>query len=224
MVCVLMLVSGCRTPPLESIDQTVADLAAHPFDVAPAPASKPVDATPPTGGAAGGRQGPPDAPRQAAGRDAEHRWAGLSAAVRQRHPGLFSQVQEPAPGQVKAPPLRLDHQDSRGGSGVGGAAGHTSPSETQRGQKRSIGSSRSCPRCPKSRCRCPAPTAARIRWRTSTGSRPPTIRNPPGGLRYRSGQGILKQSVTYPNPTIGFESGPNNNNTATGTKGFSSIK
>jgi cobalt-zinc-cadmium efflux system outer membrane protein len=32
--------------------------------------------------------------------------------------------------------------------------------------------------------------------------------------------GILQQAGTYPNPTIGYETGPNNNNTATGTQGF----
>ena len=33
-------------------------------------------------------------------------------------------------------------------------------------------------------------------------------------------RGVLKQSVTYPNPTIGFETNPNNNNTGSATLGF----
>ncbi len=33
-------------------------------------------------------------------------------------------------------------------------------------------------------------------------------------------RGVLKQSVTYPNPTIGFETNPNNNNTGSATMGF----
>ena len=33
-------------------------------------------------------------------------------------------------------------------------------------------------------------------------------------------RGVLKQSVTYPNPTIGFVTNPNNNNTGSATMGF----
>ena len=40
MVCVSLLVSGCRTPPLEAVDNYVADVVTHPIDVAPTPAAK----------------------------------------------------------------------------------------------------------------------------------------------------------------------------------------
>ena len=33
-------------------------------------------------------------------------------------------------------------------------------------------------------------------------------------------RGVLKQTVTYPNPTIGYETNPNNNNTGSATLGF----
>jgi cobalt-zinc-cadmium efflux system outer membrane protein len=33
-------------------------------------------------------------------------------------------------------------------------------------------------------------------------------------------RGVLKQSITYPNPTIGYETNPNNNNTGSATLGF----
>ncbi len=33
-------------------------------------------------------------------------------------------------------------------------------------------------------------------------------------------RGVLKQSVTYPNPTIGYETNPDNNNTGSGVQGF----
>ena len=33
-------------------------------------------------------------------------------------------------------------------------------------------------------------------------------------------RGVLKQTVTYPNPTIGYETNPNNNNTGSATMGF----
>ena len=52
MVCVSLLVSGCRTPPLPAIDGYIADTAAHPFDVAPAPDAKAGNARPAVDGAA----------------------------------------------------------------------------------------------------------------------------------------------------------------------------
>ena len=58
MVCVSLLVSGCRTPPLPAIDDYVASVASHPIDVAPNPAAKPEakasDARPAVGGAVPG--------------------------------------------------------------------------------------------------------------------------------------------------------------------------
>jgi outer membrane protein, heavy metal efflux system len=52
MVCVSLLVSGCRTPPLPAIDGYVADVASHPIDVAPAPAAKAGDPRPAAGNTA----------------------------------------------------------------------------------------------------------------------------------------------------------------------------
>ena len=50
LACVISLAGGCHTPPLQSIDETVAQLASHPFDVAPAPAPKPAEDQPPRAG------------------------------------------------------------------------------------------------------------------------------------------------------------------------------
>ena len=44
LVCVILLMSGCRTPPLQTIDESVAAFVAHPFDVTPTPSPKPLDA------------------------------------------------------------------------------------------------------------------------------------------------------------------------------------
>ena len=35
LFCVILLVGGCRTPPLEHIDETVADYISRPVDLAP---------------------------------------------------------------------------------------------------------------------------------------------------------------------------------------------
>ena len=65
MVCVSLLVSGCRTPPLEAIDGYVADVVSHPIDVAPTPAPK-ASRRPAGGGRCGaGRRA--ETPRRRAG-------------------------------------------------------------------------------------------------------------------------------------------------------------
>ena len=46
LIGLVLLLAGCRTPPLPSIDQSVNDYATHPYDVAPGAAAKPA-ATPP---------------------------------------------------------------------------------------------------------------------------------------------------------------------------------
>jgi cobalt-zinc-cadmium efflux system outer membrane protein len=51
IVCVSLLVSGCRVPPLQAVDGYVADVVSHPIDVAPTPsASKPGEARTAVGG------------------------------------------------------------------------------------------------------------------------------------------------------------------------------
>jgi outer membrane protein, heavy metal efflux system len=213
MVCVLILVSGCRTPPLESVDQTVADLANHPFDVAPVPASKPVDAKPPTDGT------PAD------GKAAD---AAPSAALPDSRPpsdnvipASYSQVQEPAPGQVKPPLLRLDIKIP---AAVPGSEAPlvTLPPTTDPARPEAVNRLfPKLPPLPEEPISLPGPngrpyTLADLHRIAAENN--PTIRQAASDIE--AARGVLKQSVTYPNPTIGFESGPNNNNTATGTQGY----
>jgi outer membrane protein, heavy metal efflux system len=58
LVCVILLMSGCRTPPLQTIDESVAALVSHPFDVAPASSLKSIDDQPPADDAAPSASGP----------------------------------------------------------------------------------------------------------------------------------------------------------------------
>ena len=46
----------------------------------------------------------------------------------------------------------------------------------------------------------------------------PTLRQAASDVE--AARGLLQQAGLYPNPTIGYEAGPNANNTATGTQGF----
>jgi outer membrane protein, heavy metal efflux system len=48
LISLALLMSGCRTPPLDSIDQSVAAFVGHPWDVSPATSLKPVDSQPST--------------------------------------------------------------------------------------------------------------------------------------------------------------------------------
>ena len=262
LLCVILLVSGCHTPPMQNIDQSVSDLVSHPLDVAPAHARKPVDAGPTAPAAAGCRARRcsrrrfcrarrwacrPPARLRARMRRVRCRRASrllrpplvrhrvpeptagpvcVPATIRQRRADdiLYSSRRgHPEPGSVTDQEVRAD--DSQGGSGVGDAAGRLSDRRGKSGPRRSRGSFPNCPRCPKSLWRSRARTAAPTHWQTSTGWRPPTVRpcarRPPTSRRP---EGFMKQSVTYPNPTIGYETNPNNNNTGSATRGSSSIR
>lgn len=59
MVCVSLLVSGCRVPPLDAVDGYVAEVVAHPIDVAPTHSgSKPGEGRPAAGGVASAAAAP----------------------------------------------------------------------------------------------------------------------------------------------------------------------
>jgi cobalt-zinc-cadmium efflux system outer membrane protein len=214
MVCVLMLVSGCRTPPLDSIDQTVADLAAHPFDVAPAAASKPVDAGPPTDvKATDGSKAADETPSSAAPDSRP-----LSDNV---SPASFSQVQEAAPGQVKPPPQRFDIKIPAAVPGSEAPVVRLPPRGDPALPAVVARLFPKLPPLPEEPIPLPGPdgrpyTLADLHRIAAANS--PVLRQAASDIE--AARGVLKQAVTYPNPTIGFESGPNNNNTATGTQGF----
>ena len=105
MVCVGLLVSGCRTPPLPAIDDYVAEVVAHPIDVAQAPIRKPVDVRPAAGGTAPVAAPKPrddgpaiDAAPAPAAADSDPRRAGWPRiAARHCHPNVRYRARPPAP-------------------------------------------------------------------------------------------------------------------------------
>ena len=97
MVCVSLLVSGCRTPPLEAIDEYVADVVSHPFDVAPAPAAKAGDVRP-----AVGRTAPATAPKP--GDDGPAIDAAAAAGCRGFEPRICRRAPQRSPTTSLEPP------------------------------------------------------------------------------------------------------------------------
>jgi cobalt-zinc-cadmium efflux system outer membrane protein len=253
LVCVILLMSGCHTPPLQTIDESVAALVNHPFDVAPAPSLKPVDAQPPPEGATPAA----DAPSQDASRplpppadtsspfgappapapkpaDVPPRTDGVAprAATTSRGvPGSqsrpdddvrtsFTQIDRAPPGQAPAqlrkfelmipkeipgaeiPLVKLPDDPA----GRGAATARLFPQ---------------LPPLPEEPVPLPGPdgrayTLADLQKLAAANS--PTLRQAAADVE--AARGLMQQAGLYPNPIVGFEAGPNANNTATGTQGI----
>ena len=223
MVWILMLVSGCRTPPLETIDQTVADFVSHPMDVAPTVTklSNPAAHGRKRGAGPANAGGPRNAPRQADGRGAGHR----CAETRGRHPTMSSRPVLPAPGTrswtISDRRRRSSYKIPKA---VPGSEAPLVRLPLPGDPALPEATSRLFPKLPplsEEPVPLPGPngrpyTLAELHRIAAANS--PALRQAASDVE--AAKGLLKQAVTYPNPTIGFESGPNNNNTATGTQGF----
>jgi outer membrane protein, heavy metal efflux system len=178
----LLLLGGCRAPHLETIDQSVADLASRPFDVAPV--SGPSVASANGGIQNAAFQTPASAPQQVSPTLQKYQLeipavvpgseapliklptdrAEREKAIDRLYPGLTVLPEEPVPqpGPDGRPYTLADFQQM--------AAGNS-----------------------------------------------PQLRQAAADVE--AARGNLIQARAYPNPTVGYESGPNNNNTATGTHG-----
>ena len=204
--------------PLETIDQTVADLAAHPFDVAPMPTSKPLDASRPR-----------TARRRIARRPRPTRRAPLGQTL-----GPFpAALSRPLTPRSRSPLLaRSSHRrsglTSRFPRLFPGRRHRWSP--YRRGKTRAARSSQSA-----------LPEAAPVVRRADTAARPwrPPVYaggpapnrgrkqsvDPPGCLRYRSGQGCPETVRHLSQPDDRFRVGPEQQQHGPPVhKGFSSIR
>ena len=210
----VLLLSGCRTPPLHSVDRTIADLASHPFDEAPATVPKPTEAPPkpaetrpPGDGALQGAAWPSrDAPR--AGEPAK-------GVV----PVSFNQVERGGPGQVAPPMQKFELQIPREvpGSETPLVKLPRDPAERDAAIARIFPKLEPLPDEP---VPLPGPnghplTLAELQRIAAANS--PALRQ--AAFDIEAARGIMKQAGTYPNPIFGVEAGPNANNTATGTQG-----
>ena len=253
LACVISLAGGCHTPPLQSIDETVAQLASHPFDVAPAPAPKPAedqppragglpDATvpsqevprpkPPPGGAPSPFGGAPaPAPKPVDNRPPQE-GAPQGAATPGREvsgsrplrdnviQASFTQVEGAAPGQGTQPLRKFKLRIPRE---VPGSETPLVRLPAERAQRKEA-VARVYPQLPplsEEPVPLPGPngqpyTLAELQRLAAANS--PALRQAASDVE--AARGLLIQAGTYPNPTIGYETAPNPNNTATGALGF----
>jgi cobalt-zinc-cadmium efflux system outer membrane protein len=198
---------GCHAPRLETIDQSVAELASRPFDVTPLTPDAP-DGRPPTSGAASG------------GDSARRDVADPSRRSAHFAPAAFFQVEGGAAGQV---PPRLQKFELKIPEEVPGAETPLIklPAERAEQEKAVRRLYPELPPLPEVPVPLPGPngrpyTLADLQQLAAANS--PLL--PQAASDVEAARGNLIQAWAYPNPTIGYEAGPNNNNTATGTHGL----
>ncbi len=242
LFCVFLLVGGCHTPPMQEIDQTVSNLAAHPFDVAPSRTRKPVDANTPAGGAAPADAAPaqeaqpamppaldaqPPAVRPPAAARAAPSVAASGQRPSKRGPlddnvvrTSFTQPDSTAPDQVKRPPQKFELTIPPAIPGSETPAIKL-PSDRARQPEAVARLYGQLPPLPDEPVPVPGPSGRAYTLsdlHTLAAANSPTLRQAISDIE--AARGVLKQSVTYPNPTIGYETNPNNNNTGSATLGF----
>jgi outer membrane protein, heavy metal efflux system len=240
LICVLLLVGGCRTPALESIDTTVSELAAHPFDVGPPRIRKAADAAAPaapTAPAAGEINQPPpqdlppaafDAPPAATSAPAALPSAAATGRRLSSPRPLADNVVRasltqpdplaPGPGRQALQKFELTIPPGVPGSETPTVSIPDDPVRRPAAVARLFPK---LPPLPEEPVPQPGPngrpyTLADLHKMAVANS--PTLRQAISDIE--AARGVLKQSVTYPNPTIGYETNPDNNNTGSGVQGF----
>ena len=246
----MLLVSGCRTPPLESIDQSVADMVVHPFDVAPAPHQKPVLAGPTASGAAPDTASKPAntqplpgvaTPGPSAATQGVSGHAPASENVIQASLTQVKQARSPQqPSRSDASVIRasLTHDD-RSTPGVVALP----PSKFELTIPKAVpGSETPLVTLPAERSERPGAVARLFPPLPPLPEEPVAMSGPDGrpytladfqrlaaannpALRQaasdvEAAKGVMIQVGLYPNPTIGYETAPNANNTGSTTLGF----
>ncbi len=236
LICVILLVGGCHTPPMQEIDQTVSNIADHPFDVAPARIRKPAapgPGAPDTAPSAGSPS--PDVPRAqplpTGAPPPAADWApsagnpGRNVSVsRPKVDNLvrasYEQIGGPNSDQVKQPLQKFELRIPRE------VPGSETPLVTlpSAEEERPAAVARLFPQLPPlANEPVPLPGPDGRPYTLEDLHRIAAANNP--ALRQaisdvEAARGILKQSITYPNPIIGYETSPNANNTASTTIGF----
>jgi cobalt-zinc-cadmium efflux system outer membrane protein len=226
LICVLLLMSGCRTPPLQSIDQSVAAIVNHPFDVAPAPSLKSVDAQQPSEGAAPAAApkpvevtprtdgGTPEAATSSQGVPDSKSKSGsvirTSYAQDDRAPpgpaaSPLHKFELTIPGEIpgaETPLVKLPREPAERGEAVARLFPQLPP-------------------LPEEPVPLPSPdgrpyTLADLQQLAAANS--PTLRQAAADVE--TARGRMVQAGLYPNPTIGYANSPNANNTGSTTQGF----
>jgi outer membrane protein, heavy metal efflux system len=253
IVCVSLLVSGCRTPPLQAVDEYVADVVSHPIDVAPLPTKKSDDSQP-----AMGRTAPAPAPKPHDDRPAIDAAPPPAAAAfnldlsagsktppddvirtsftpvdRGRQPqkgdrpdenviraSFFKQLDRANPGQVAPPPGKFELTIPKA---VPGAEAPLVTLPPRGSPEVSAAVARLFPPLP------PLPDEPEAQpgpdgrpytladFQRLAAANNPALRQAASDVE--AARGLMIQAGLYPNPTIGYETNPDNNNTGSGVQG-----
>jgi cobalt-zinc-cadmium efflux system outer membrane protein len=201
----LLVLGGCHSPRLETIDQSVADFATRPFDLAPVTTME-APANQPTANAADGG-------------NSTRPWPDTRRPSTTITPVVYSQVEG---GAVTLPPSLRKFQLNIPADVPGAEAPLVKlPAEPAERQKTVDRLYPDLPPLPEE----PTPqlnpngrpyTLADLQQLAAANS--PQLRQAASDVQ--AARGNLDQARAYPNPTVGLENGPNNNNTATGTYGM----
>jgi cobalt-zinc-cadmium efflux system outer membrane protein len=232
---VALLINGCRTPPLPTIDESVASFVSHPFDVTLAPALKPVDAQRPAEGAAPALEAPSqDRPRplplpdggsgpfgEAPGAATPSQGASGSEtppddAVRT----AVTQVDRAPPGQTVPPLSKFELTIPRAIPGAETPLVKLPSEPAERGEAVSRLFPK-LPPLPEEPEPLPGPnghsyTLADLQRIAAANS--PALRQAASDVE--AARGLMIQARLYPNPTVGYATSPNANNTGSTTLGL----
>lgn len=209
LVFVPLLLCGCRTPALETIDQAIADLASRPIDQTPAPELKHVSARPSQENPAPDGAGPDQAPLSAD--------QSADEVVR----ASYSQIDTDRTGQVMPHPLQkyqLTIPEAVPGSETPLVTLPKSPADRDKAITELYSH---LPPLPDEPVPLPGPerrpySLADLQRMAAENS--PSLRQAASDVEAAKGQ--MQQAALYPNPTTGYESAPNANNTSSATQGF----
>jgi cobalt-zinc-cadmium efflux system outer membrane protein len=194
----LLLLGGCHAPRLETIDQSVADFATRPLDVAPAIAPPASDTQPPASSAAAANPGAADQGIQAASLQAP---GGAPTQVLPTLQRYQLEIPKAVPGS-EAPLIKL-------------------PADRAEREKTIDRLYPDLPALPEQPVPQPGPdgrpyTLADLQQLAAANS--PQLRQAASDVE--AARGNLIQARAYPNPTVGYEGVANQSNTGTGAYGI----
>jgi cobalt-zinc-cadmium efflux system outer membrane protein len=204
----LLVLAGCHAPRLETIDESVANFASRRFDVTPMTAREAPDARPPSSGTARGEE------------SSESKGATPPPSSADLAPAAFAQAEGRPATQV---PPSLQKFQLKIPEEVPGAETPLIQLPSDRAERAKVIDRLypQLPPLPEEPVALPGPngcpyTLADFQQLAAANS--PLLRQAASDVE--AARGNLIQARAYPNPTVGYEAGPNNNNTATGTHGL----
>jgi cobalt-zinc-cadmium efflux system outer membrane protein len=199
----VVLIAGCLFPVREKSDLVVADLASHPYDVTPEPLAKPASAS--------------AEEKRSDGKSTNKSSAVATGPAADVHTTAMMQAKD---GAKPARPRRIDLTIPSAIPGSEAAAIANFPEDQEAAKRETNRIYPELPPLTPDPVALPGPegqpyTLADLQRMAAANS--PTLRQAVADVQ--AARGNLIQARTYPNPVVGLEQDPNNNNSSTGTIG-----